>query len=100
MKIHELTWVNQFQVDHNLFIKEFGDEGARMKDKLYSYCSQGHVPFYELHTLRCSKNKKLWYAAIIIAVEYDNLHKFVSDCGEPNMLYSLIREYPDNLKGV
>jgi hypothetical protein len=71
-----------------------------MYDKLYSFCSQGYVPFDELHALHCSDDKKLWYAAIMAAVEYDNLHNFFSDCGEPNMLYSLIREYPDNLKGI
>ena len=70
-----------------------------MYNKLYSYCSQGGVPFDELHALHCSDDKKfLWYAAMIVAVRYDNDHKFVSDCGEPNMLYSLIRETMKSLR--
>ena len=70
-------------------------------DRLYSYCYQGSVPFYELKALCCSnRDKKLWYAGIMLAVKYDNKHRFVSPGGEPNMLYSLIRNYPNNLKGV
>ena len=59
------------------------------------------VPIHELDTLHCSDdNQKLWYAAMIAAIRYDNDHKFVLDCGEPNMQYSLIREFPDNFNGV
>ena len=71
-----LTWVNQFQVNCNHFIKELHHESASIYNKLYSYCSQGHVPFYELCALHCSDDKKLWYAAIMAAVEYDNTHNF------------------------
>ena len=89
------------QVDHNRFIKEFGDEGTRFKNRLYSYCVQGGVDFYELRHLHCcNRDKKLWYAGIMVAVKYDNEHDFLWNGGQPNMLYSLIREYPDNLKGV
>jgi hypothetical protein len=99
-EIDGLTWSNQFRDDCNLFMKELGPGGASEYDKLYSFCYKGRVHFHDLCTLRCRYTDKLWYAAIMAAVEYDNLQNFFSDCGEPNMLYSLIREYPDNLKGI
>ena len=99
--IYQLTWSNQFQVGHNHFINRLSDQGTRFKHKLESYSYQGHVCYYELHHLHCgNRDKKLWYAAIMAALEYDKLNTCFSSCGEPNMLYSIIREYPNNLKGV
>jgi hypothetical protein len=100
-EIFLLCWSNNFQVDCNLFMKELGPGGPRKYDKLYSFCSQGRVHFHELHTLHCRYTDKLWYAAIMAAVEYDKRHRcFSQEEGAPNMLYSLIREHPDNLKFV
>ena len=71
-----------------------------MDDKLDSFGWKGHVPVHELHTLHCSDTEKLWYAAMIVAVRYDNDHKLVLDCCPPNMLYSLIGEFMQMLYGV
>ena len=67
---------NKFQEHRNEFITEFREKGDR--------------------------DQKLWYAGIMAAIMYDKEHDFLGlgDGGQPNMLYSLIREYPNNLKGV
>ena len=94
-----LTWSNQFQEDRDQLI-EFLVCGASMDAKLDLICWESCVPLHELDTLHCSDNQKLRYAAKIAAIRYDNDHKYVSHCGEPNMLYSLIREFPNNLNVV
>jgi hypothetical protein len=99
-EIDGLTWSNQFRDDCNLFMKELGPGGASEYDKLYSFCYKGRVHFHELRTLRCRYTDKLWYAAMRAAVMYDNEHNPVTVGCTPSMLYSLIREYPDNLKGI
>ena len=93
---------NKFKVDRNRFIEEFGDQGTRFKYRLIKYCNLGGVDVNELRRLRCrNRHKKLWYAGIMAAIKYDKEHDFQrkGDGGQPNMLYSLIREYPNNLKG-
>ena len=100
-EIYQLTWSNNFRVDCNHFINGLSDHGTRFKQKLESYSYQGHVSYYDLLFSCCrNRDKKLWYAAIMAAVEYNKHHTCFLLDGEPNMLYSLIREYPNNLKGV
>ena len=98
-----LCSVNRFKVDRNHFIEEFGDEDTRFKYRLISYCKLGGVDVNKLCSLHCrNRDKKLWYAGIMAAINYDKEHAFLwkDNGGQPNMLYSLIREYPNNLKGV
>ena len=94
---------NNFKVDRNRFIEEFGDQGTRFKYRLIMYCNLGGIDVNELRRLRCrNRDKKLWYAGIMAAIKYDKEHDFLwkGDGGQPNMLYSLIREYPNNLNLV
>jgi hypothetical protein len=93
---------NNFKVDRNRFIEGFGDQGTRFKYRLNLYCYRGGINVNELRSLRCgNRDKKLWYAGIMAAIKYDKEHDFLwkGDGGQPNMLYSIIREYPNNLKG-
>jgi hypothetical protein len=100
-EIYHLTWSNNFRLNRNRFINGLHDHGTRFKQKLYYYCREGRICYYDLLKTRCrNRDIKLWYAAIMAAVEYDKLYKCFSQEGEPNMLYSLIREHPDNLKFV
>ena len=102
-EIFLLCCSNNFQVDCNTFIMEFVDPSARFKHRLHSFCFQGGVDFNMLwHLHCCNRDKKLWYAGIMAAIKYDKEHDFLwlGDSGQPNMLYFLIREHPNNLKGV
>ena len=102
-EIFLLCYSNNFQIDCKRFIEEFDDVGVRFKYRLNLYCYRGGINVNELRSLCCgNRDKKLWYAGIMAAIKYDKEHDFLwkGDGGQPNMLYSLIREYPNNLKGV
>ena len=100
-QIYQLCWSINFQDDRNRFINELKDHGTRFKQKLQYYCWQGRISYYDLLKTRCrNRDKKLRYAAIMVAVEYNKSNVCFSCDGEPNMLYSLIREDPDILKFV
>ena len=100
-EIYQHTWSNNFLTDCKDFIDGLSDPGTRFKQKLKYYSWQGHICYYDLLKSHCrNRDVKLWYAAIMAALEYDKLHKCFSCDVEPNRLYSLIRECPDYLKGV
>ena len=99
-KIFLCCYHNNFQVDRNEFITEFAEKGMSFKRRLALYCAKGDEDFNMLRRVHCrSRDQNLWYAGIMAAIRYDKEHDFLwkGDGGQPNMLYSLIREHLDNL---
>ena len=98
-EIESLTWSNQFQKDRNELI-EFLAGDASDDAKLNIIYRESCLPVYESDTLHWTDDQKLWYAVILAAIRYDNDHEYVLGCGGPNMLYSLIKKFPEYLKVV
>ena len=98
-QIELLTWNNKLKEDRKELI-ELLVMDASMDAKLNIVYSESYVLVHELDTLHCSDDQKLWYGCILAAISYDNNTKHVSGGGGPNMLYSLIKKFPENLKVV
>ena len=97
--IQLLTWRNRFENDRNQLI-DFLAWDASDDTKLNVMYRESCLPVYELDTLHWTDDQKLWYAFILAAIRYDKDHEDVLGCGGPNMLYSLIKKFPEYLKVV